>query len=75
MPLAVSVVLLLGVQFPGLGGAQCEAKLSRVGVACWGRIIRKKPEVIFPAPLVESHTKFRGFIGSLDVSVSVLIYS
>lgn len=72
---SLSVVLLLGVRFPGLGGAQYEAKPSRVCVACWGRTIRKKAEVIFPAPLVESRTKFRGFIGSLDVSVFVLIYS
>lgn len=68
-------MLLFGVRIPGLGGAQNEVKPSRVYVAHWGRTIRKKPEVIFPAALVELHTKFQGFIGSLDVSGFVLIYS
>lgn len=70
---SLSVTLLLGVQFPGLGGAQYEAKPNRVCVACWGRTLRKGPEMIFPAPLLESDMMFQGFIGSLDVSVFVLI--
>lgn len=71
----LSLGLHLGVCFPGLGDAQYKAKSSWVCVACWGRRIRKKPEVILPAPCVELHTKFQGFIDSLDVSIFVLIYS